>query len=83
MQEVIIACDSLRGDSYTWAQISPIINRLIDANEAYLGEDKLSSANAYIKLTVDNVLTLSPNAGILADIADFSGNYNTFYKNTD
>lgn len=83
MQEVIIACDSLRGDSYTWAQISPIINRLIDANEAYLGEDKLSSANAYIKLTVDNVLTLSPNAGILADIADFSGNYNTFFKYTD
>lgn len=83
MQTVIASCNALKGDNFTWEQISPLVNAILNENEAYLGQVKLSSMDSSTQLTADNVLTISPQAGIMADIADFSGNYNVFFTYID
>lgn len=79
MQSVVAACDLLTGGSYTWEQIAPILDKVVAGDEVYLGENLLATADAFAAMTDDNVLTLSPDAGVMADVADYSGDYNVFF----
>ncbi len=78
MQQVISGCNTLSGGAYTWTQISPLLGSLLDADEVYLNESKLSSSEAYQSITKDNALTVSSYAGVLAVIADFVGDTDIF-----
>lgn len=78
LQYIIVACDKLRGNNYGWEVIYPILNELIDANAVYLDEIKLSSLNSSVELKSFHELVVAPGAGVMADIADYSGNYSAF-----
>ncbi len=79
----ITACDMLRGDRYTWQQISPLLEAVIDLNEVFVGQSRLTSITPGTLLPIDIVLTISPEAGIMADTADFTGNYSAFFSYGD
>lgn len=78
-----IAYDDMTGGSYTWDQISGVLNPLMNMNGVYVGNtDKL-----FTQMTMDEILglaggdpvqlTLKTGSGIYADMADFVGNYNS------
>lgn len=77
VQAVIDGCDAL-GDSCTWEQIEPLLDVLIDADKAYLGENRLSTREAFAQMTADNVITLPPSSGVMAKLAAYAGNYSAF-----
>lgn len=83
MYGVITACDKLRGDRYTWEYISPLLGEIMDTNGVFVGQTRLASITPGTLLPVDVVLTLTPEAGVMADIADYTGNYSTFFSYTD
>lgn len=80
MQSVIYACDVLRGQSFTWNQINTLLSRIITENAVYLGSYRLSSSAAFHNMTEDNPMTLSSNAGVMANVAEFVGNYSVIFK---
>lgn len=80
MKRVIAECDSLAGNSCTASQIFPILNRLLIPEEMYLNDERLSDMDASAQIISDNSLLLSSNAGVMAVIADFTGNYSTFFS---
>lgn len=67
------------GSSYTWSLIEPIWNKLLDLDNAYLGVEKLSSLTSFVVMG-DVELTIGPEAGVMADIADFVGNYTGLFE---
>lgn len=79
LQYVIVACDKLRGTEYTWNIISPLLNEIIDEDAVYLDNIKLSALTSSAKLAEYHELVITPNAGAMADIADYSGNYSAFF----
>ena len=62
----------------SWTQIEPLLDVLLDADKAYLGEKKLSDSNAYADMTGENVITVVPGSGMMATMAAYAGNYSTF-----
>lgn len=80
MMQIVKTCEAMSGGSYTWDVIEPMLKELLDSNNAYLGEHKLSSGAAYENMVVDMALTLGPNSGTMAGIADYCGNYNVFFS---
>lgn len=83
MQGVIYACDELsKWDVHTWDEISPIIDELFDTDRLYLGDHTLTNAAAYRNMTDLTTLTIAPNAGPMADVADFAGNYTALFDCT-
>lgn len=82
VQSVITGCLALANGG-TWEQVEPLLDILLDADKAYLGEKLLSSEDAYADMTGDNVITLAPGSGLLAEIAAYVGNYSTFCMWTD
>lgn len=83
MQAVISSCNSMSGNSFTWEQVSPLVNALLKEDQAYLEKTKLSDMKASTRLEEDNILSITPQAGIMADVAAFSGNYSTFFNYLD
>lgn len=79
LQAAVLAFDDLRGSRFSWEQISPMMNVLINGNRAFLGEHKLSSAKAYMSAKDAAVLTLPPGSGRLAEAADYCGNYSIIF----
>lgn len=79
LQYVIVACDKLRGTEYAWNIISPLLNEIIDEDAVYLDNTKLSALTSSAKWSEYHELVVSPNAGVMADIADYSGNYSAFF----
>ena len=77
VEAVIDGCDALPARC-TWDDLEPLMDVLLDANKAFLGESRLSTKDAYSDLTEDNLLTLSPYSGMLAKAAEFSGNYSVY-----
>ena len=77
VQSVIAASVSLSGGA-TWAQIEPLLDVLLDAEKAYLEDLSLADKAAFAAMSGDNVVTLSPDSGIMAEIAAFVGNYSAF-----
>lgn len=75
MKKVIARCDQLTDGEYSWEQISTIMGDLIDPDEVYLGNERINSPNVLAQLATNTQLTLTPNAGAMAVIAYFTGNY--------
>ena len=67
----------------SWAQIEPLLTPLLNGEYAYLGSEKLSEGKAFETLGTENELTLAPDAGILARLAAYAGNYSAFCMWTD
>ena len=76
-----IARDAMSGDSYTWEQVSEVLNPLLNMNGVYLGEKlftELSEEELMAMMGGDPIqLTLRSGSGIYADMADFVGNYSS------
>ncbi len=83
MARLSSGCKALSGGSYSWNQIHPLLLELMDPQQIYMNNTPLSDSKAYSYMTEDNQLTLAPGAGILASIADFAGDYTTFFTYTD
>lgn len=83
MQQLIAACDALRGGSYSWTQIEYITNQLLKLDKVYLGEVKLSQMSSSTQVATGDVLTIIPGAGVMADLADYSGNYSAYFQYAD
>ena len=79
LRQALITLDALKGRPVTWNEISPVIDLLINGRKAYLGEHRLASAEAFAQIKEDTVLTLAPDSGIMAEIADYVGNYNVLF----
>jgi len=65
-------------DGASWDQIEPLIDVLLDADKAYMDDILLSSKDAYVDMTEDNLITLTPGSGVMAEIAAYAGNYSSF-----
>ena len=76
-----IARDAMTGSSYTWDQVSEVLNPLLNMNGVYLGEKlftELSEDELMGMIGGDPIqLTLRSGSGIYADVADFVGNYSS------
>jgi len=76
-------CMTLRengNDSYTWQELSNALNMLMDLNGVYFNGSLLSNLKDNISdilNSTEKTLTLAPGSGIFADIANFTGNYQT------
>ncbi|MBQ6718937.1 MAG: hypothetical protein IJN20_01120 [Oscillospiraceae bacterium] len=81
--DVIAACDTITGTP-TWVKLKPLLDVLVNADRAYLGDDHfLGTKEAFTNKTADNILTAMPDSGILAKMAQFAGNYSTFFRWTE
>lgn len=76
---VIVGCNTLSG-SATWNQMEPLLDILVDAEKMYLGEYLLSDEAAFENAFDGSVLTLDPSSGIMAKMAEYAGNYSTFFQ---
>ena len=83
MMQIVTVCDAMKGGAYPWDSIEPMLIQLLDPDRAYLGEQKLSTQKAFENMVVDMALTLGPNSGAMAEIADYCGNYNVFFSSTE
>lgn len=79
MQATVYACDALRGADPDWVTMNGLLSRIFQEDQMYLQGKPLSTADAYVGLLADNYLTLSPNAGVMANVADFTGNYSAIF----
>ncbi len=77
----IIAADSLSGGAYTWAQFRGILDYVMNIDGVYINDKPFSEFGADsagdLIASGSVILTLAPGSGIFADIADFTGNYNS------
>lgn len=76
-QTVIGSCVVMTNGG-SWDEIEPLLDVLLDADKAYLGERILASEDAFAQISGDNVVTLSPDSGVMAEIATYAGNYSAF-----
>lgn len=61
-----------------WTEIEAMLDLMLDAEQAYLGEELLASQTAFESMTGADVITLSPDSGVMAKIAAYAGNYSAF-----
>lgn len=80
MYAAIAACDRLEGGSYAWADISPVLDLLMDASLIYCDDYPLNTADGQLSAGASRQITVYSGAGVMADVADFSGDYNTFFE---
>ena len=76
--QALVAESYLLSSGASWEEVEPLLDVLLDADKAYLGETILSHPDAFRNLSEDNLLTVAPGSGLLADIAAYAGNYSTF-----
>lgn len=79
LRQTLIRCNAMQGRPVTWDEISPVVEVLINGRKAYLGEHRLASYEAFAELNSDTVLLLSPDSGIMVEIADYVGNYQVIF----
>ncbi|MBR6917611.1 MAG: hypothetical protein IKN38_05450, partial [Clostridia bacterium] len=73
------ACGELTGNSYTWNEISPILNALINTQKVYIGDKLFSQVSAAELLASDSfTMSLLTGSGVFSDVADFTGDYSTW-----
>ena len=85
LRQAIDRCNALlRGADpdtrFTYSQIQFSLNTLLEADDCWLGDFRMDTANAYGKMGQDNVMTLESDAGLLAEVASFCGNYDVFFS---
>ena len=80
-------CMELADDDHTWDEISDILDYVMNVNRVYIDDSLFNvyrtdeaARDALVQKVLNGqqiTMTLAPNSGIFADIADFTGNYNT------
>ena len=83
--------DGMKGDaqqaaelSYTlfyqcdWDTMETVLRLLLNPHSAYLGDKLLSDPEAFSALTQDNLILLPVESGVMARIANFTGNFSAF-----
>lgn len=79
---VIRQCNMMKGDSFTWAQIEPLVSGMIDGSKAYLNDRRLTSLAAN-PLGEDNVFSLIPDSGPFSAVAEYAGGYSVLFEYGD
>ncbi len=74
-----LAASTSAPESVSWQALEPMVSCLVTAERVYMNESLLSTPAAYSGMTADNMLSLMPQGGYLADTADYIGNWNTFF----
>jgi len=82
VQTVVLGCSSL-ANGCTWEQMEPLLDVLVDAEKAYLGDYIMATQAAFENVAASNVLTLAPESGVMAKLAEYAGNYSSFYRWTE
>ncbi|MBE7066019.1 MAG: hypothetical protein E7385_00530 [Ruminococcaceae bacterium] len=75
--------NQLDGGEYTWSDIRGVLDKLINLDEAYIGEKKFSNCTSaeLIEIAQDDfTITLSTGSGVFADISDFAGDFSSSVK---
>lgn len=83
MQQMIVACDKLSGDTFTWQQIAPILEQIINPELVFLGDVRISGLDPSYTIGVDERLTFTGTAGVMAHMADFTGNFSVLFSYKD
>jgi len=76
------ACNILEGGTYTWAEISQPLRFIMNTENVYVDDYKFSELKDHSGELMSNpgfTLTLAPDSGAFADIADFAENFNTTF----
>jgi hypothetical protein len=61
-----------------WDTMESIFRLLLNPYSAYLGDKLLSDSEAFSALTQDNLILLPVESGVMARIANFTGNFSAF-----
>lgn len=82
LNEAKIKYDEMTGGTYTWDQVSAVLNPLMNMNGVYMGEKLFTDLTSEELMNLANSdnpipLTLRSGSGIYADMADFVGNYSS------
>lgn len=72
---IVRQCERLQGDTFTWSQIGPLAEGMINPSKAYLNEVKLSALAGKDALGEDNLFSLIPGSGAYAMVAEFAGDF--------
>ena len=79
VMSVVVACNTLSG-TVTWEKIEPLLDVLLDGEKAYLAEFPLSGDGTMDVMQDGTVVTVAPDSGVLAKIAEYTGNYSTYFQ---
>ena len=79
VMSVVVNCGTLTG-TVSWEKIEPLLDILLDADEAYLGDFSLSGSGTMDVMQDGTVMTVAPDSGALAKIAEYTGNYSTYFQ---
>ena len=72
-------CVALEGAAYSASQINPILSKLLDSDHVYVDGASMNEVDVNELMGKSSMtLSLLPGSGVLADIADFVGNYSTW-----
>jgi len=61
-----------------WDDIMEVLYLLMRPDHVYLGNRHLAQPDAFDQLTKDNELIISPDAGVMGKIADYTGNFSAY-----
>lgn len=79
LRQALIRCNVMQGRTVTWDEISPVVDVLINGRKVYLGDYRLASSEAFAKMDSDTVWLLPSGSGVMAEIADYVGNYQVVF----
>ena len=83
LQQVILFCDNLKDESFTWDEIYPQLFIFIKPDLAYINNITVSSLDETFILSPNNKLVIAQKSGVMADISDFNGNYDAVFEYSD
>ena len=76
---VVAGCNTLTG-TVSWEKIEPMLDILLDAENAFLADFPLSGDGTMDVMQDGTVMMAAPDSGVLAKIAEYAGNYSTYFQ---
>lgn len=61
-----------------WNAVKAVLELIFNPEKIYLGEKKISEAEAFEHITKDNVILVPANSGVMGALSDYVGNYSAF-----
>ena len=61
-----------------WANVANVLFAVMSPEYTYLGNKPLSDPDAFEQLSTNNIVFISPDAGIMGELSDFTGNFSGF-----
>ncbi len=75
LNSALSECNKLTGNAYTWNDLKKPLNQLMNTDKILIGGKKLNDVLFGSLIGGEIIITLPPESGVFADIADFAGNY--------